>query len=105
MKIDCAKFDKVLRCLNINFTFREALRLVFTQAELKEYSPTDRKLAKWLVHKVNYIKLFCIKMHNNWTKSHSASGIWDNHLISQIKLDGTLIDLTQVYHSLKSEER
>lgn len=90
---------------NLNVTFREALRSFYTPDELKAYAPTDKKEAKRLLHQVEHIKLFSILLHNRWVKKHSASGLYDKRLISQGELPKTLLDLTQVYHSLKGEER
>ena len=89
----------------ISITFREACRCVFGTDELKARAPTDKYEAKKLNHKVYYVKLFAIKLHNLFIKNHSVSGLYDRRMISQTALEDTVKDLTQVYHSLKSEER
>ena len=104
MRVQTSVMDRVVAG-NLNATFREALRSFYTLDDLKAFAPKDKQEAKWLIHQVEHIKLFSIHLHNSWVKKHSTSGVYDRRLISQAGLPKTLLDLTQVYHSLKGEER
>ena len=98
------KMDEAIKG-KVSVTFREVCRCIFLTEELRARAPTDKYEAKKLKHKVHYIKLFAIKLHNLFIKNHSVSGVHDQRIISQAALENTVKDLTQVYHSLKSEER
>ena len=70
-------------CGNLNHTFKEVVRCYFTKDDLEAYQPTDKQEAARLNHKVEYLKLFAILLHNIWLKKHSASGLFDKRLVSQ----------------------
>ena len=90
---------------NLNHTFRAAVRCYFSVDQLEAYQPTDKKEAAKLNHRVEYLKLFSIVIHNNWIKKYSASKMFDKRLISQYQLPGKLPDLTSVFHPIKCETR